>query len=147
MKVQEEDLMQIASIYNREGRIAACDYARSNYSIKQPYCLIRRLKNHYEYDDNTDKFDVEDTKLVSENLFMSMDDLCNGSKENAIVSRMSNRSIARASRTEAMETLVKELISDRLLEMSRYVTVDSITKTILIDKTSLGADGYRVVEH
>ena len=46
-----------------------------------------------------------------------------------------------------MEKLVKELLSDRLLEISRYITIDSLSRTILIDRTSLNANGYRVVEH
>lgn len=147
MKVPEENLMQIAGIYNREGRTAAYDYVRSHYSIKQPYFLILRLKEHYGYDENTDKFDVEDTNIVSENLFMSMDELCSAAKSNALVLNRNSQSEAKPSRAEELEKLVKELISDRLLEISRYITVDSLSKTILIDRTSLGADGYRVVEH
>ena len=51
------------------------------------------------------------------------------------------------SRPAAMEKLVHELISDRLLTLSRYITLDSSTRTILIDQTSLSADGYQVVTH
>lgn len=50
-------------------------------------------------------------------------------------------------RPAAMERLVHELISDRLLTLSRYITLDSSTRTILIDQTSLSADGYQVVTH
>jgi len=39
-------------------------------------------------------------------------------------------------RPAAMERLVHELISDRLLTLSRYITLDSSTRTILIDQTS-----------
>jgi hypothetical protein len=46
-----------------------------------------------------------------------------------------------------MERLVHELISDRLLTLSRYITLESSTRTILIDQTSLSADGYQVVTH
>ena len=38
-------------------------------------------------------------------------------------------------------------ISDRLLTLTRYITLDSSTRTILIDQTSLSADGYQVVTH
>ena len=50
-------------------------------------------------------------------------------------------------RPVAMEKLVRELIRDRLLTLSRYITLDSSTRTILIDQTSLSADGYQVVTH
>jgi hypothetical protein len=46
-----------------------------------------------------------------------------------------------------MEALVNELINDRLLTLSRYITLDTSTRTIIIDRTSLSADGYRVVTH
>ena len=50
-------------------------------------------------------------------------------------------------RPTAIEKLVCELISDRLLTLSRYITLDSSTRAILIDQTSLSADGYQVVTH
>ena len=50
-------------------------------------------------------------------------------------------------KTMAMEKLVHELLSDRLLTLSKYITLDSSTRSILIDQTSLVADGYRIVTH
>lgn len=50
-------------------------------------------------------------------------------------------------RSTAMEKLVHELVSNRLLTLSRYITQDSSTRTILIDQTSLSADGYQVITH
>ena len=46
-----------------------------------------------------------------------------------------------------MENLIHELISDRLLELSRYVTLEASSRTILIDRTSMIADGYKAVIH
>ena len=37
--------------------------------------------------------------------------------------------------------------TDRLLEISRYISINSISKTLIIDKTSLVRDGYRVTTH
>lgn len=50
-------------------------------------------------------------------------------------------------RPEAMEKLVRELIGDRLLELNRYIALDSLSKTMIIDKTSLENDGYLLVIH
>ena len=41
----------------------------------------------------------------------------------------------------------QELIGDRLLELSRYISINSISKTLIIDKTSLIRDGYQVTMH
>ena len=52
-----------------------------------------------------------------------------------------------SSRPEAMEKLVRDLIGDRLLELSRYVVLDTLSKTMVVDKTSLENDGYQLVTH
>ena len=46
---------------------------------------------------------------------------------------------------ELMENMVHSLISDRLLELSKYVLLDPIGKRILIDKSSMQIDGYQVL--
>ncbi len=46
-----------------------------------------------------------------------------------------------------MEKLVKELLGDRLLELSRYVIPDKINKTLIIDKTAISDAGYTMVTH
>ena len=50
-------------------------------------------------------------------------------------------------KTVAMEKLVKELLGDRLLELSRYVILDTINKTLIIDKTAISDAGYTMVTH
>ena len=52
-----------------------------------------------------------------------------------------------SSRPEAMEKLIRDLIGDRLLELSRYVALDTLSKTMIIDMTSLENDGYQLVTH
>ncbi len=42
---------------------------------------------------------------------------------------------------------VKELIGDRLLELSRYVVMDTMNKTMILDKTALIDAGYTLVTH
>lgn len=44
-----------------------------------------------------------------------------------------------------MENMVHSLISDRLMELSKYVLLDPIGKRILIDKSSMQTDGYQVL--
>ena len=75
--------------------------------------------------------------------FFSYSQLC-GAAELAVVRQPEP---AADTRPVAMEKLVRELIRDRLLTLSRYITLDSSTRTILIDQTSLSADGYQVVTH
>ena len=66
--------------------------------------------------------------------------------ENKIeTSDRSEGAINRNDRIKAMENMVHSLISDRLLELSKYVLLDPIGKRILIYKSSMQTDGYQVL--
>ena len=65
----------------------------------------------------------------------------------AVVKPYKQTEAAADCRPAALEKLVHELISDRLLTLSRYIALDMSTKTILIDQSSLAADGYHIITH
>ena len=71
-------------------------------------------------------------------VFMTIDELC-ASNKNVKVSPVEQQ----PDKSKEME----KLIGDRLLELSRYISINSISKTLIIDKTSLVRDGYRVTTH
>ena len=73
---------------------------------------------------------------------MTIDELC-ASNKNVKVSPVEQQ----PDKSKEMEKLIQELIGDRLLELSRYISINSISKTLIIDKTSLVRDGYRVTTH
>ena len=71
-------------------------------------------------------------------VFMTIDELCASNKK------------VKESPVEQQPDKSKEmekLIGDRLLELSRYISINSISKTLIIDKTSLDRDGYQVTTH
>lgn len=71
-------------------------------------------------------------------VFMTIDELC-ASNKNVKVSPVEQQ----PDKSKEME----KLIGDRLLELSRYISINSISKTLIIDKTSLDRDGYQVTTH
>ena len=123
--IGEETFPKIIEQYNSGGKTAAYDYLRSEYGIKHPYFVINRIKEcgKYLYDADTDHFSGIDTS-VADGVFMDLDELCG---------------------TTAVAAVRQP--DPRLLTLSRYITLDSSTRTILIDQTSLSADGYQVVTH
>ena len=140
-----EDLFpEIVDRYNAGGKTAAYDFLRSQYGIKHPYFVMNRIREcgKYTYDSETDRFSGADADS-GDSIFMDLDELCGVS----LVKTESPVPSVTDSRPSAMEKLIHELISDRLLTLSRYITLDSATRTILIDQTSLTADGYQVVTH
>ena len=106
--------------------------------------MVDRIKRcgRYHYESDTDRF-IPTGSSTADDVFINLDDLCS----TAVVKTKAVQEAVVESRPEAMEKLVHELISDRLLTLSQYITLDSSTRTILIDQTSLAADGYRVVTH
>lgn len=142
--IREELFPKIIEKYNAEGKIAAYNYLRSEYGIKKPYFIMNRIKEcgKYLYDAEADHFSGIDTS-AADGVFMNLDELCG----TTALSAARQPGSATDTRPAAMEKLVHELISDRLLTLSCYITLDTSTRTILIDQTSLSADGYQVVTH
>ena len=142
--IGEEAFPKIIEQYNIGGKTAAYDYLRSQYGIKHPYFVMNRIRESgkYSYNADTDHFSGSDTS-TADNVFMNLDELC-GTTAHADIRRSGS---VTAPRPASMEKLIHELISDRLLAVSRYITLDSSTGTILIDQTSLSADGYQAVTH
>ena len=140
--VKEEDFPAIVEVYNTEGRKAAYDLIRSRYGVKVPYCIIRRIEKHpdYEYDKEQDCF-RDRRQSTGDGAFLSLDELCCTTPVHRIQEEPA------ALRSQRMEKLIHELMSDRLLELGKYVVIDPSERTIIIDRTSLVENGYTVVTH
>lgn len=146
VKINDKNLPELAGIYNNSGKDALYRQLREKYGIKYPWSTLSRMKSidGLGYDENTDKFTVTTISNTDENLFMSMDELCSPVKPQHVCEETTERNAPKA---EAMERLVKELIGDRLLELSRYVIMDTLNKIMIIDKTALKDAGYTLVTH
>ena len=142
--IDEKDFPAIIRIYNRDGKKAVNKYIRSTYGIKNPWSVMQRIRKTpgYDYDDVRGCFNTSDDQH-EERIFMSIDDLCKLKAD-----KPSDESESTVSRPSvSMDDLIRSLISDRLLELSRYVTLEAASRTILIDQTSMISDGYHVVTH
>ena len=141
-KITPDKYPQIIEVYNTEGKTAAYDLMRSCYEIKNPTCVMKRMKADkslgYNYD--TDRFESDSRK--EDDIFLNLEALCENKVETA---DRSEGAINRNDRIKAMENMVHSLISDRLLELSKYVLLDPIGKRILINKSSMQTDGYQVL--
>lgn len=144
-KVKYEDLKELAKLYNSQGKKAVYALLDSKYGVKNPYFVLRRMYENQDlaYNAETDQFQTDEMQST-DNIFMSMEELCSP----IITQHVSNKEQQELdSRPAAMDKLIRELIGDRLLELSKYVTIDSLSKRIIVDKTSLTTDGYQLVTH
>ena len=141
--ISEQLFPEIVERYNSGGKTEVYDFLRIRFKIKRPYFVMRRIREcgKYIYDMESDRFSEIESSTADE-VFMNLDELCS---TNAV--RKQKTSVESEAKPAAMEKLIHELISDRLLILSRYISLDSSTRTILIDQTSLAMDGYQVVTH
>lgn len=142
--IKEDMFPEIIERYNSDGKAAAYDLIQSRYGLKNPYFIMRRIKKcrKYTYDPDIDQF-TDVGVSASDSVFMDLNELCS----TVVVKTQEPVDAVPDRRPAAMEKLVHELISDRLLILSRYIALDSSTRTILIDQTSLTTDGYQIVTH
>lgn len=144
-KVSDKDLVKVIEIYNSNGKEAAYKYLTEQHGIKYPYNVIKRLQTNEKnnYDKGTDSFRLQDESL-QDSIFMSMEQLCSPmvmQHEQPLKQQfIDNRPVA-------MEKLIHELVGDRLLELSKYIRLDSTTRTMIVDQTSLKNAGYRLITH
>lgn len=141
--VNESDFPAIVDIYNRNGNSSAQKYIRETYGMVNSSYVIKRIKNSksFKYDKDNDRFVTESINDESK-LFMNLDELCETNIQKPIQPEINVEG-----KKDAMESLIKELISDRLLELSRYIVMDTSNRTIMIDVTTMKSDGYQVVTH
>ena len=144
-KINETDLRELADLYNSAGKHALYDVIRNRFSVKNPTCIFKRMREHpaLRYNSEKDRFETESLKNA-EDVFMSMEELCSPIVPQHIHSKEQEEL---DSRPAAMDKLIRELIGDRLLDLNKYVTIDSLSKRIIVDKTTLGQDGYKLVTH
>lgn len=144
-KVKKEDLKELAKVYNSNGKAAIYKELRTRFEIKNPYFVFKRMCEDPDlcYNPETDHFETVITEH-EETVFMSMDELCAPIIPRRVSTQSENEM---ESRSVAMDKLIHELIGDRLLELSKYVTIDSLSKRIIVDKTTLTQDGYQLVTH
>lgn len=144
-KVKDEDLKELAEMYNANGKQTVYEMLRTRFQVKNPTCVFKRMTENPTLFYNAEKNCFETGKMQhSEDVFMSMEELCSpiipqhvGVKEQHELD----------SRPAAMDKLIRELIGDRLLELNKYVTIDSLSKRIIVDKTTLNQDGYQLITH
>lgn len=146
VRIHDEELQKLAQVYNTEGKKGLYGMLREEYGIKNPYFVFTRMKEKEElgYIPEQDRFGVQPAPGGAEGVFMSFEESCAPA---VLQHRKTPAGQTADPKPEAMEKLIRELIGDRLLELSRYVVLDPLSKTMIIDRTSLMNDGYQLVTH
>ena len=145
-KLNKDERIQLAGIYNTEGKKKMYEVLREKYLISNPSQVFAVMKKapYLLYDAKLDRFDIKDLETNEANIFLDIDSLCSGKGKTI---KTSNTAKDEHTVYKSMESLVQELIGERLLTLSQYVTLDTNSKILHLDKTSLTNDGYQLILH
>jgi len=135
--VRKSDYEKIIKIFNESGDRLAMEYIQEHYGIKAPRGVIMRIKKSPGY-----SYDAENKKILVSNdidgsIFMGIEELCNKGTSNAL-----NPSVVSTTNNDTLESLYKELMLEKLLELNKYVNLNRYSGTIHINKQALITDGY-----
>lgn len=146
-KINDSKLNELAQVYNEKGKKELYQLLRNQYGITHPYNVLQRMQSRQDlaYDVKQDRFLNQPGSTGPENVFMSMEELC--APQVLAQETVAAQQETAVTRSEALEKLIRELMGDRLLALSKYVFLDTMSKTIILDKTSLEVDGYQLVTH
>jgi len=142
MNKNYRDYAKILNLYNTAGSKAASEFLTSEYGLKKPLCFIANIKRNpkYQFNEQTKKFDaiLNDEKP----LFMEMGELCKSR-------HVAMKTPEPKSRTPSIDinTLMQDLMKEKLLELSRFVQINRYLGTVNIDKTGLLSEGYLIEIH
>lgn len=140
-KVLKEDYAKIAKVYNESGNKAAMEYITNIYGTKSPRGVLMRIKKSpgFSYDEKSQKIII---KSKEESLFMGIDELCSKPYPREIPPAIVHNKYSQIDNT--LDALYKELLQEKLVELTKYIKLNRVANTIYIDKTTLLADGYNM---
>ena len=139
------DDLKIMEIYNSSGSDEAKGYLSSEKQIKYPRCVISRLKRNINnrYDKENDKF-----LILEESPFLELDELyikSNNEPKTAYSEPIINKGISNELVIEdELQQMLQLLAIEKLLAMTKHISLNQATRQCIINKNSLELAGYKV---
>lgn len=132
------DFDKLVDVFNRNGRVAAEEYVKNSYDIEY-YLAIRKLTHEtgYRYNKSSRKYELKES---TENQFLSIEELCNDAKTKPVKTLENLNTECNIS----LETIFVDLMRDRLVEISKYISIEQSSRKIIINLQSLKKSGYEV---
>ena len=146
IKIQKEDKKRLAITYNTEGKDAMYSLIREKYMVKNPSCVFTSMKkaSYLAYNPENDRFMFREQEATEANIFLDIETLCSGKRQ---LEKSDSPIKSAVHLHKSMDALIQELIGERLLTLSQYVSLDPVEKVLRVDETWLKNDGYRLILH
>ncbi|MEQ8156852.1 MAG: hypothetical protein ABRQ25_18580 [Clostridiaceae bacterium] len=141
-KIVQIDFDEFVCVNNEKGKAEAKILAREKYNLSFEQ-VKRRLLNgtDYYYDPKTRTYKHKE-KLAYEAEFMSLEEL---DKKN-FYQPLEKGIMGHKGPGSGFDELVQELIKDKIIELSRYISIDHRTRKLFVKTDTLNRDGFSLVE-
>lgn len=137
------DFHEFVNVFNEEGKNSAKILAKEKYGKSFEFIQRKISKeSSYYFNRNLRKYENKDKNII-EAKFMSIDEL--DSCRSEIKSLKHIEPLTGLSSNSSFDKLVNELIKDRLIELSKYVTIEHGSKNMIINSKAIKNDGYNLV--
>lgn len=142
MQRKVTDYAGIIKTYNEKGAKAASKYIQAEFAVTNPGAVLKRMResDKFHYDKESDRFGSGESDELG-HPFLSLDELCHPATSSVQPTWLTEKN------NQIMEHLVKTLIEDRLLQLSKYVQLNQAAKQIRIDRSTMLSDGFEVIIH
>ena len=135
-KMNAEDIDEVITIINTKGHECAAQIVNQKYGMN--YQAFRNRVNRegkYTYNKTLRKYELVDHQVCE---FLSLEELTLRRKVSLQDTSLSTHSL------NGLETLVQELIKERLLEYNTFIRFDRHAKQISINLSYFKQQGYEV---
>jgi hypothetical protein len=137
------DFDEFVNKINENGKNAAKIFVRDKYNLSFEQVKRRLLNGTDYYFDASTRLYKHKAQASDTAEFMSLEELDNQPSHNTIKNRID--APTGASFNSNFDEMVKELIKDRIMELSKYVFIDHATRCFVVKTDSLKLDGFNLV--
>lgn len=140
----EIDFDEFVTTINEKGKSEAIVLAKEKYDLSFQQVRRRLMKSTDYFFDTSLRIYRHRDDVNIENNFMTIDELdyCK-TKENT---HKGLEPLPGLSPSQSFEELIKDLMKDRLMELSKYVCINRETKSLIINTKNLKKDCFDLIE-
>ena len=140
------DFDEFVNEINENGKNAAKTLVRDKYNLNFEQVKRRLINGTDYYFDASTRLYKHKAQASDTADFMSLEELDN-QQPHKVVKTTKNRIDAPigASSNSNFDEMVKELIKDRIMELSKYVSIDHASRCVVVKTDNLKLDGFDLV--
>ncbi|SHJ88750.1 hypothetical protein SAMN05444401_0003 [Clostridium amylolyticum] len=137
------DFPEFVNIFNTQGKDAARLLAREKYNRSFEYIQRKvRYESDYYFDRTLRKYKNKDKNIIEAD-FMSLDELDNYGNQAAVTKN--TEPLPGLWKDQSFEQIINDLIKDRILELSKYISINHETKQLTVKSKTIKNDGLSLI--